>query len=358
MSRKCCNSPCGNSPSWNNCTISAPPNGTPLATVCDQVIPTGLVVRADINKNLVAALASDIPNLGVGNRLTFDKNRGAFRAGGTSIDVWDNADVGDFSAAVGYNNLASGDLSFAEGDTNIAIGFAAHVEGSGNFASGFAAHAEGTANIVSGDSAHVEGSENNSLGTAAHAEGLRTVAADIASHAEGILTFATQPASHTEGILTFGLAPITHSEGLLTFATEPASHTEGIFTATAAPISHAEGLFTQTNDIGVHIMGAFGSSRADPFSWQLAGGTTPSSTPGDGISAIIRTTIFGTPQPSGEMITNVFTTGNADYAEYFEWVDGNPNNDDRVGYFVELVNDKIQCYRDNITYGMYQRRCC
>ena len=27
--------------------------------------------------------------------------------------------------------------------------------------------------------------------------------------------------------------------------------------------------------------------------------------------------------------------------ELFEWLDGNPNNEDRAGYFVKLVGDKI-----------------
>ena len=34
--------------------------------------------------------------------------------------------------------------------------------------------------------------------------------------------------------------------------------------------------------------------------------------------------------------------GNADYAEMFEWSDGNPNNEDRRGYSVVLVGDKIR----------------
>ena len=33
---------------------------------------------------------------------------------------------------------------------------------------------------------------------------------------------------------------------------------------------------------------------------------------------------------------------NMDYAEYFEWDDGNPNDEDRVGHSVVLVNDKIR----------------
>ena len=37
-----------------------------------------------------------------------------------------------------------------------------------------------------------------------------------------------------------------------------------------------------------------------------------------------------------------FSGGGADYAEYFEWEDGNSSNEDRVGYSVSLVDSKIK----------------
>ena len=37
-----------------------------------------------------------------------------------------------------------------------------------------------------------------------------------------------------------------------------------------------------------------------------------------------------------------FKTSGADYAEYFEWADGNPFNEDRRGYFVTLDGEKIR----------------
>ena len=37
-----------------------------------------------------------------------------------------------------------------------------------------------------------------------------------------------------------------------------------------------------------------------------------------------------------------FKTSGADYAEYFEWVDGNPENEDRRGLFVTLDGEKIK----------------
>jgi hypothetical protein len=37
-----------------------------------------------------------------------------------------------------------------------------------------------------------------------------------------------------------------------------------------------------------------------------------------------------------------WTGGGADYAEYFEWFDGNANNEDRRGYSVSLIENKIK----------------
>jgi len=37
-----------------------------------------------------------------------------------------------------------------------------------------------------------------------------------------------------------------------------------------------------------------------------------------------------------------WTGGGADYAEFFEWADGNPKNEDRRGFSVSLIGDKIQ----------------
>jgi hypothetical protein len=48
-----------------------------------------------------------------------------------------------------------------------------------------------------------------------------------------------------------------------------------------------------------------------------------------------------------------FTGGGADYAEYFEWADGNINNEDRRGYSVSLINDKIKIAEEgDIVFGV------
>ena len=46
-------------------------------------------------------------------------------------------------------------------------------------------------------------------------------------------------------------------------------------------------------------------------------------------------------QGNGTFAGTVSSSTGADYAEYFEWKDGNPNNEDRVGYIVALDGNKI-----------------
>jgi hypothetical protein len=51
-----------------------------------------------------------------------------------------------------------------------------------------------------------------------------------------------------------------------------------------------------------------------------------------------------------ENVQSVAAAG-ADYAEYYEWADGNPNNEDRRGLFVTFADeDKIRVANDKDTY--------
>jgi hypothetical protein len=45
---------------------------------------------------------------------------------------------------------------------------------------------------------------------------------------------------------------------------------------------------------------------------------------------------------NGYVTATAYNTTGADYAEYFEWADGNPENEDRRGMLVSLSGDKIQ----------------
>ena len=63
---------------------------------------------------------------------------------------------------------------------------------------------------------------------------------------------------------------------------------------------------------------------------------------GNGTSDISRSNAYTLDwQGNGTFAGTVSSSTGADYAEYFEWKDGNLNNEDRVGYIVCLDGDKI-----------------
>lgn len=123
--------------------------------------------------------------------------------------------------------------------------------------------------------------------------------------------------------------------------------------------STAFGLSTNANSIaGVHIHGQFGIARSTPassaYSFQLAGGVASGLTGisgQDGIGLILRTNTTGI-NPTTEGIADLWTTGGFDYAEMFEWADGNPDNEYRPGYFVDLQGDKIILSTGNTPIGI------
>ena len=112
------------------------------------------------------------------------------------------------------------------------------------------------------------------------------------------------------------------------------SHAEGRDTIASADYSHAGGNNTVSSVMGTVSLGLYGetiggttgltgvSGNGGEYSIQLMGGVAPPTIPGDGVSIILRTDVFGT-QPYSEVIANVFTTANADYGEWLEWKDDN-----------------------------------
>ncbi|MEO0341782.1 MAG: hypothetical protein AAF242_21585, partial [Bacteroidota bacterium] len=58
---------------------------------------------------------------GAGTRMFFNPNKAAFRAGEARGASWDNANLGDRSAAFGNSSVASGNNAFAVGDSSQAV---------------------------------------------------------------------------------------------------------------------------------------------------------------------------------------------------------------------------------------------
>ena len=87
-----------------------------------------------------------IPVEGAGVRLMWYPGKAAFRAGRVYAgfaDGWDDANVGDYSAAFGQNTIATGTNSFA-------IGHGSSARGGDSFAAGFLSNASGARSVAMG----------------------------------------------------------------------------------------------------------------------------------------------------------------------------------------------------------------
>ena len=218
---------------------------------------------------------------------------------------------GPYGAAIGYKTKATGG-AFACGNGTAANGNYSHAEGDATIASGSAAHAEGYHTTASGYCSHAEGYETTASGIASHAEGLGPNASGNYSHAEGGSTTASGSYSHAEGFGTTASGESSHAEGEYTTASNYASHAGGHYNA----IMYTGGNSNNTNGTAFVIGNGTGSwALSNAFSVQFNGVVKAKSS-----------------------ITGSTT---ADYAEFFEWEDGNPDNEDRVGKFVTINNDKI-----------------
>lgn len=222
------------------------------------------------------------------------------------------------------------------------IGSYSHAEGLNTTASNEGSHAEGYNTTASGLHSHAEGVDTTASGSQSHAEGNRTNATGLGSHAEGYLTEALNDYSHAEGYFTTSSGIASHSEAMWTVASGDYSHAEGHLTEALGECSHAEGYYTRANAFQ-HASGKYNVEKTSPTSSE-----TQDSSNSDAIFIVgcgtenTRKNAFRI-SSGGKCFGSVaFGASGADFAELFEWVDGNPNNEDRRGLFVTLDGDKIK----------------
>ena len=224
--------------------------------------------------------------------------------------------IGDYSTALGNNVEASGSYSHAEGNGTEASGYASHAEGYGTEATGQCSHAEGYATVTTGSYAHAEGHYTKATGSYSHAEGYNTKASGSYSHAEGNGTNATNQYAHAEGRAT----------------------------EASGECSHAGGYYTKANNyqyaIGHFNVDTTGGTDSDTTGSAFVIGN------GTGDTDSLKKNAFRVDYNGATYGAGAYNTSGADYAEYFEWIDGNVDNEDRRGLFVTLDGDKIKLAND------------
>lgn len=334
---------------------------------------------------------------------TYSKIKNAIFTGSFSHNRKAGTTIGTNSFAEGFNTTASGGSSHAEGDNTTASGESSHAEGSNTTASGNFSHAEGKSTTASALYTHSEGVNTSAVGQGSHAEGSNleknryneivfeeprrvevydrdtddfifiTVAGSQAfglnSHAEGCSTLAYGKNSHTEGYHTVAAANESHAEGcgceasksfahaegqdtkangsgahaegFATIANGTSSHAEGFSTTASGTYSHAEGYYTKAANYASHVSGKYNAAMTTGGGASNTTGTAFVIGNGTGSSALSNafSVQFNGVVKAKSTITASTT---ADYAEFFEWLDKNLNEEDRVGHFVTLDGDKIK----------------
>ena len=229
------------------------------------------------------------------------------------------------------NSDGTGEI-FNNYEANKATGQYSHAEGYATEATGNYSHAEGHATEATGNYSHAEGQYTTARGNYSHAEGCSLgggwyylKASGYGSHAEGYVSLPTGG-----GIEASGKG--SHAEGFNIFE-NCKMHAEGNG-------SHIQNVGTVAKNYGQTSMGCFNEDdeTPKPTSYDaskpaLIIGNGTSSAAGNAFKVLFNGQTFADGEYSG---------AGADYAEMFEWKDGNPLNEDRVGRFVTLENDKIR----------------
>jgi hypothetical protein len=171
---------------------------------------------------------------GAGTRMFFNPRKAAFRSGTVSGTQWNNANIGDYSVAIGQDNTASGSSSVALGASNTASNQSTLALGGANAAIAPNAVAIGSANTVNesfgiavgnnntatAQSGAAFGNLNNASALGATAIGYSNSAAGVQSTAIGIgnitwganaMAIGNGSTANAESSMTLGTGATTHS---------------------------------------------------------------------------------------------------------------------------------------------------
>lgn len=235
-------------------------------------------------------------------------------SGQNSVTIGGNNSAnGGFSAAIGYGNTTTtaANNSVVLGGGNVVRSVGAVALGTINDVVGECASAIGRKNIVDGPYSAAFGYNHKISGNYSTALGdSNTLNGTSSSTAMGGLCTVSDDNSVAMGYYAWASGRRALAQG---------NHTQAYHNQVA--IGHYNTCGTAGSDSGIdgdafHIgNGVINAQYSDAFRVTYAGD------------------VYG---------CSAYNTEGADYAEYFEWLDGNINNEDRRGKFVTLDGDKIR----------------
>ena len=214
---------------------------------------------------------------GPGTRMQFIPGYSAFRAGTVDAGQWDQAKLGTYSTAFGYNTTASGPLSFAAGMGAEASGILAfalgyevkatgdlsHALGYSTGASGEGGLAGGSYSVASGGSSVAMGAYTTASGYLSTALGLRTTASGITAVAFGNGTKATGLSATALGMKTTASGRASLALGNGTVARSFGETAAGSYNVDATP--HGADSWNTGDRLFVIGNGQSETARSDAF---------------------------------------------------------------------------------------------
>lgn len=313
------------------------------------LVKNGGNVRINSDGTMTAPSSDGVISYKSEGEYSFTTNHSSVATGTyASVSGTSNSASGYSSEAQGKETIAIGDNSHSEGYKTEATGDVSHSEGGDTIAIGGRSHAEGTFTKAIGDVSHSEGENSRAYGYASHTEGCNTITTEkaIYGHAEGCLTKVDAIHAHSEGYQTEVYGDVTHSEGCNTKAIGAYSHVEGYGCSTGliqngqptalGRCSHAEGRGCVSYGNDAHVQGRYNKYETIIGTYAHIIGN------GSGSSTDLRSNAHTLDWQGNAWYQGSVTSNGADYAEFFEWLDGNTYNEDRIGLLVTLDGDKIR----------------
>jgi hypothetical protein len=237
-------------------TITADAGAVTVAGV-DGLIVTGAM-----------ASGSSLPVNGAGTRMFFYPRLGAFRTGTVSGPQWDQANLGNYTFASGFNPTAGGEAAVAMGISASATGKASLACGEGVSASGSQSVSTGIGSTASGSASTSMGYHSEASGSISTAMGEWTWASGSASTTMGSLSIASGMAATAMGYNSDATGSISTAMGNGSIASGDKSTAMGAYTIAGSYVSTA---------IGQHNVGGGTATSwvaTDPL-FEIGNGLTP-----------------------------------------------------------------------------------
>ena len=195
--------------------------------------------------------------------------------------------------------------------------------------------------ITLGTRAGITGKNSVAVGTDAEATELHAVAIGNGAGASGQHAVAIGTGAKATSVYAYargGYVPVSGGN-VYTEATAYGATAIGTGVKATADYANVEGYRTKSNGKYSKVIGKFNKELSSAAAQTSTGGDA--FVIGNGISSNELSNAFRVTFGGAVYGLSAFNASGADYAEFFEWLDGNAEAEDRIGYFVTLEGDRI-----------------